>query len=147
MENKGYLRLATEDDTDLLFEWANEETVRKNSFSTEPIIYKNHQEWIHRIMNDENEKIFIFYFGEEPVGQVRVSVRDTVATVGYSIAAKYRSQGYGRAMLLLLEEQLKDFYPDVNRIRAEVKSDNVASMKVFEKTNYCERCLVFEKNI
>lgn len=147
MKNDGYLRPATEDDLDLLFEWANEKTVRSNSFTTELIAYGDHQEWFHRVMSDKNECIFIFCHEEKPVGQVRVTVRDDVAIVSYSIAVQYRLRGYGRKMLLLLEEQLKYVYPEVAKIRAEVKSDNVASIRVFEELNYCERCLVFEKKV
>ena len=42
--NLQYLRLAAEDDTELLFQWANEALVRKNSFSGEKILYSQH--WI-----------------------------------------------------------------------------------------------------
>ena len=147
MKNEAYLRLATEDDMELLFEWVNEENVRKNSFSSNPISYEEHQEWFHRVINDKKEKMFIFYYREQPVGQVRASIEDSIAVVGYSIAVQYRMQGYGKMMLLLLEKSLKDICPNVVKISAEVKPDNVASIKVFEQLDYSERCLVFEKNI
>lgn len=38
----GYLRDAVERDVDLLFQWANDESVRKNSFSTQDISYNDH---------------------------------------------------------------------------------------------------------
>ena len=41
----GYLRLAEMEDMDLLFTWANEEMVRKNSFSTRKITYEEHVIW------------------------------------------------------------------------------------------------------
>ena len=34
---RGYLRRATESDVNMLFIWANDEMVRQNSFSKEPI--------------------------------------------------------------------------------------------------------------
>ena len=41
MENI-YLRVADASDMDLIFQWANEPLVRKNSFSTREITYKEH---------------------------------------------------------------------------------------------------------
>lgn len=142
-----YLRNATDADVDLLYRWVNEDNVRKNSFSTDFVSYKSHQEWFNKIMNNKDEKIFIFCVNGHPIGQIRVSMKATVAVVVYSIAVQYRLRGYGKMMLLLLERKLKDVYPYVTQIRAEVKPNNVASIKVFETLNYDEKYLIFEKNI
>ena len=49
-----YLRDATEQDRDLLFQWTNDEEVRKNSFSMEKIAYKEHCRWFDKMMQNEN---------------------------------------------------------------------------------------------
>ena len=41
----GYLRQADEKDMDLIFQWANEPVVRKNSFTIDMIAYEEHKEW------------------------------------------------------------------------------------------------------
>lgn len=146
-EQEVSLRLATERDMELLFHWANDKSVRKNSFSTEQISYECHQEWFHKVMGDTNEVLFILCVGEQPVGQTRITIKEDTAMVGYSIAEQYRSQGYGKKMLLLLEKYLKECYTDVKKIRAEVKPNNAASVKVFEALGYDGECLVFEKDI
>ena len=43
--NKLYLRTADENDMDLLFQWANDPDVRKNSFHSEPISYETHKKY------------------------------------------------------------------------------------------------------
>ena len=45
-----YLRKATIEDMDLLFQWANDPVVRKNSFSTAEISYEEHTKWYHNLL-------------------------------------------------------------------------------------------------
>ena len=45
-----YLRKATIEDRDLLFQWANDPLVRKNSFSTAEIAYEEHVDWYNRVL-------------------------------------------------------------------------------------------------
>ena len=52
--SKVYLRAANSDDTDLLYRWANDPVVRKNSFNTDRILYENHVMWFNRIIEDPN---------------------------------------------------------------------------------------------
>lgn len=141
------LRKATKDDIDLLFLWANDAVVRANSFSSEPILFEHHKEWFDEQLHDMNTMIYIYLFNEQPVGQVRINISGKVATVGYSIDEKYRMQGHGKTMLRLLEGQLKEDYPFVEKIRAEVKGENAASIHAFRAVGYDDKCLVFEKRI
>lgn len=45
MEFMVNLRKAEQSDMDLLFEWANDPAVRKNSFRSDPIPYADHVKW------------------------------------------------------------------------------------------------------
>jgi len=103
-----YLRKAEERDVDLLFRWANDESVRQNSFHTEPIPYEDHKKWYAEKLKSNNSIIYIYYSGGESVGQVRVDVEGNIGTINYSIDGAYRSQGHGKKMLSLVEATAKE---------------------------------------
>lgn len=141
------LVLATQDDMDLLYEWTNDEEVRKNSFSTEKIPYENHVKWFHRLLECEDCKQYIYYVDDIAVGQVRVTIENDKAEIGYSICASGRGKGHAKKMLQLLREQLKRDCPEVKILVAKVKPENIASQKVFLGLGYEETYRQYEIEI
>lgn len=131
-----YLRKATVEDMDLLFEWANDPVVRSNSFHSEPIPYESHKQWYADIMSDVNVLQFILMDDEIPVGQIRLNIEGTEAEIGYSIAAAYRGKGYGHRILKLIVEEVEKNNPEIQTLVAKVKPDNTASKKLFESEGY-----------
>lgn len=142
-----YLRIATEEDMDLLFEWANEASVRANSFSTSMIPYEEHKSWYKRIMSRTDCRQYIYMYGGQAVGQIRVSVSEDVAEVSYSICAGMRGMGHGKNMLQCLSRQMKCDYPQVQKLVAKVKPGNTASAKAFSDTGYIKKYEVYELDI
>ena len=59
-----HFRKVTMKDMDLLYQWANEETVRKNSFCIGRIEYTDHVKWFKAKYNDTNCIIFIIMNNE-----------------------------------------------------------------------------------
>ena len=131
-----YLREATLQDMDLIYEWANDPLVRNNSFNSEPIPYETHVKWYDRIMSDESVLQFILMDEDIPVGQIRLNIDGDEAEIGYSIASDYRGKGYGHKVLQLVAEEVKKKYPDIRCLVAKVKPENIASSKLFEHEGY-----------
>lgn len=142
-----YLRQATPEDMDLLFHWANEPLVRKNSFSTAEISYEEHKAWYQNLMKREDCRQYIYMHGDEPVGQARVTISGTEAEIGYSICAEKRHMGYGKRVLQLLCRQVAEDFPELKKLTGKVKSDNMASRKAFINAGYKEKYTVFEMEI
>lgn len=142
--NMGYLRDAIESDVDLLFEWANEEAVRKNSFSTSEIAYSDHIKWFKNILTKDNEKQYIFMYENQPAGQIRIKINEQEAEIGYSICVEKRKLGLGKEMIALLYQKVKQDYPNIKRLTAKVKPDNTASQKVFSDTGYALKFYAYE---
>ena len=142
-----YLRTATEEDMDLLFEWANEASVRANSFSTARISYEEHKAWYKKMMSREDCRQYIYMHDRQAVGQVRVSVFGTEAEIGYRVCAGMRGMGHGKNMLRLLYEQMKCDYPKVQKLIAKVKPGNTVSQKAFSDTGYTKKYEVYELDI
>lgn len=120
----------------LLFDWANEEEVRKNSFSTDEIIWEDHRAWYQKLLTDKSRKLYVFYRDGEPIGMIRYDITDACARISYSIAKNFRHRGYGRTMVNQAEKMLQIENPQIQLITAEVKPDNTASMRIFEGLGY-----------
>ncbi len=131
-----YLREATLEDIDLIFRWANDPIVRKNSFNSNPILYDNHVAWYHRMMEDDSVLQFVLMEDDEPVGQIRLTVEKDEAEIGYSIALNHRGKGYGHRILQLTEEEMKKHHPEIKRLIAKVKPENEASNRLFQSEDY-----------
>lgn len=138
MQEKLYLRSATIDDLNILFEWVNESTVRHNSFNTNIISMDEHKAWLKRVLADMDTKLFILQQNDTPVGQVRLVFNGDTWQISYSISPAYRGQGYGKIILQLAENELIRDNHVGEKLYAEVKKDNIASQRIFKKLGYGE---------
>ncbi|NMF03283.1 GNAT family N-acetyltransferase [Clostridium beijerinckii] len=127
---------ASKEDYDLLFNWVNDEEVRKNSFNPEKILYSNHIKWFNNMINSDKCIIFILKLKNTPVGQVRIAIERNFAIISYSLDKSYRGKGLTTTMLSLLEKEVKNNRININKLIAFVKLENIASQKVFEKLKY-----------
>ena len=135
-----HLRPADAQDCRFLYDLRNDPLVRTSSFHTEEIPYEQHQKWYEQKRKNENCRIYILEDAGAPVGQVRADrdERGESAEISYAIAEWARGNGYASWMLAAAEEQLseKGF---CRELLAEVKNDNIASQKVFQKLGYEEQ--------
>lgn len=134
------LRKADNTDMDLLFEWANDDTVRKNAFHTEKIPYEDHVRWFSRMMADETVYQYILCEAGVPIGQIRLNVEKESGVIDYSICAAERGKGYGIELLRLLRRQVADDkISGVTKITGLVKYENAASAKAFERCGFSKK--------
>lgn len=141
------IRRATLDDLDLLYQWSNDLEVRNNSFSLEHISYEEHCEWFNRIMHDDHIYQYILMDNDLLVGQIRLNINGDEAEISYSIAKEYRGKGYGRKILQLIQEEVSSSIPEVKKLIAKVKPDNIPSNKLFSSENYDPTYILYSKNI
>lgn len=123
--------LATIKDAELLYEWVNDKEVRQNSFNSDEISWEGHRKWFEKKLEDKNSKIFIFYEEDKPVGQMRLDKINSQWFIDYSIAKEFRGQGYGAKMVNSIKDTVNE-----SPLIAEVKSENKASAKTFEKCGF-----------
>lgn len=128
-----YLRKANERDKKILFDWVNESETRVNSFHQEKISWEEHSGWYDRMMQAEDVLLYIAMDFMKPVGQVRLNIEDDAGRISYSVDEECRGDHLGQKMLALLE---KEAAGKVTRLVAEVKPDNMASRRIFEKLGY-----------
>ena len=141
------LREATSQDMDLLYEWANDSLVRKNSFNQKPISYNDHKIWFEKMMCNPDTKQFILLVDKKPVGQARITIDGEKAEIGYSIASDERGKGYGHSIINLLVDKVSSDYANITCLVAKVKPENGASRRLFESEKFENTFLCYELNI
>lgn len=127
-------RNATIDDAKLLFDWANDETVRANSYQSEKIDFESHCNWLENKLESSNHLFLIAQIQNEDAGLIRYTIQKDHTVVGISIAKPYRGKGLAPKMLL---ESAKDYFKtNTLPIFAYIKETNAPSIKSFEKAGY-----------
>lgn len=143
-----FLREATERDCSLFFQWANDDDVRRNSFSPRKVELQNHIAWFNNKLNSEQSKLFVLMKNETPVGQARLDNEGGYWVVDYSIDSKFRGHGLGTVMVKKLMDTR------IRPLRAIVKKTNGASLRVFQSNGFLpeegfvngEDVCIFHKN-
>lgn len=148
MCNKYYYRYATEDDVDLIYNWANEKAVRENSFCSDKIQYEEHIEWYKRLLEDKEHNIqLILMCDDTPVGQCRLRVEGSRAEMGISVDKEYRGTGVGNAIMTCACDWVRENRPDIKTIIARIKPKNEASMKAVMNAGFHETYRNFEYDL
>ena len=108
-ERRLYLRPVELSDARLLFRWRNEKATRANSLHSEELIYEDHVRWLENVLGTTKAQYFFILMADlVPVGQIRLAVENKMALISYSIDAAHRGRGYGRTILQMAEETLRD---------------------------------------
>lgn len=146
------LRHVEENDIELIFNWSNDNEVRKNSFHTETIKWEEHVNWFKNIIENKNVYFFILENDGRPIGQIRITFeKNDEGIISFSISKEFRGFGFGKEILRLAEEQLNKINVKCQLIGL-VKKDNIASRKSFIKNRYTEikmdeNSMKYEKHI
>lgn len=132
------VRRVTEDDCELLLEWANDPQVRRSAFSEATIDIEAHQAWFTQSLADAENCIIFIVMTEDghPVGQTRFNRKEDGAWhIDYSVASAMRGQGLGSRVLLLgLQELARLCGPAM--VVGWVKAGNDRSLHVFKKLGF-----------
>lgn len=133
MVNDNYELLhATDNDCDLLFQWANDKDVRLNSFNSKSIDYEEHVKWFKSKIESNDSIIYLFKVYNDKVGLVRLDKIETnTYIINYSIAKEHREKGYATELLKLIKGKYEK-----SLLIGKVKKENTASIKAFIKAKY-----------
>ena len=150
MKNNSELVKASFENSKLLYDWAMDKEVRKNSFNSDEFSYESHCKWLEKQLNNKDCDIFLFKVNDEFVGQTRLYYEDNEAIINYSIAKEHRGKGNALLMIEKVIEYVFQNNISIDTFVAEVKLDNIPSIKVFEKLNFSKKKegskYVFRKN-
>jgi UDP-2,4-diacetamido-2,4,6-trideoxy-beta-L-altropyranose hydrolase len=140
------IRQATEQDSQHLFEWRNDPTIRLASKNNAPISWRDHQRWLGVVGIDKDRELLIGSINNKPVGVVRFDKEGDVAEVSIYLVPVGETLGYGNNLLLSAERWLKANRPDIKSIRASVLGNNIASNNLFLRLNYRKHMILYQKD-
>jgi RimJ/RimL family protein N-acetyltransferase len=145
------------EDCGLVWEWANDPTIRAASFSSDSIPWQQHLAWFTSKLADPNCVLYIALVDDNRVGQVRYQLEGREATISVSLAPEWRRRGYGSAVIwhasrLVLETT------DASRIIAYLRPENTVSVQAFARAGFrpngaatvqgqAALCFVLEKDL
>ena len=121
------LRQVTIQDADVLLEWRNDDETRKASHNTEKVSRASHVEWLSKSLKNNNRKLFIAEENNIAVGTVRTDLDEGVWEISWTTAPDARGRKVAQRMVKIVIKEIKE------PIRAEIKTNNIASIKVAER--------------
>ena len=140
--NEYILRALEPDDLDTLYDTENDKSLWKYSNTSSPFsthslkkfIENSHLDIIEHkqvrlVLSDKNNLPFGF------IDLFKYDMTNKRAGVGIIIFEKYRSRGLGSISLDLIENYVKKYIP-IHQLYANISSENIESIKLFEKHNY-----------
>ena len=131
---KEQLRQLHKRDLNLLFEWRNHPTVRRNSFDTSEIYWKDHEKWFVDVLNNEKIISYILEVYSKPVGVIRFDfIAQEVAKINYLIDPTQHGKGYGTKIVQLGVPIMFKNRLNLKKVFGLVLKENLASIKIFRK--------------
>lgn len=137
------IRSAVHTDSQLLFNWRNDEATRSASLNTAVINFEDHAEWFDRALS--NRDIFIFIAEclgneDEQIGTTRFEIdeKSSSATVSINLAPGARGLGLSGEILEGSMVKFQELVTTPIRLHAQVRVDNLASLRLFAKAGFYE---------
>jgi UDP-2,4-diacetamido-2,4,6-trideoxy-beta-L-altropyranose hydrolase len=141
------LRAATAADSNSLFEWRNDPSVRAASRIPDVIDLDTHQGWVNSVVNSSDRILLIGECEGSPVGVVRFDLRGPEAEISIYLVPGPHPPGLGRSLLQCAERWLAANRPAIIRIRARVLAGNERSARLFLGTGYQIEVTDYSKRI
>jgi UDP-2,4-diacetamido-2,4,6-trideoxy-beta-L-altropyranose hydrolase len=130
------IRPVNSDDLSLLFSWANDPEVRKNSFNTASIPMEIHSNWFNIKLNNPGSKLYIVEVQGQPAAHIRFELSGHTAVISYLISDAFRGKGLGHEVLQKGVKELVKDTPAIKQIEGLVQKSNIASVRAFEKADF-----------
>lgn len=144
MEREGLrIRALEDDDINDLFKWRNHPEVRKKSFNTLILSWNEHERWFKVKKEDPNTKIYLACRNEQKIGSIRFEDRGEAIKVSVMLNPDFLGKGLGSEVIKLGTERFIEEENSDKPIHAEIKKDNIASFKAFQKAGYRESHVVY----
>lgn len=135
--NNLFLRKATLQDSQQIFELSNQEYVRKYSINQKPILWETHQNWYKKVLSSKQYLFLIVTdHSNQVLGQIRYERITNHAVISISLSGrligKKVSQPLIQQSLMIIQQEWKD----IREIKAYISNENVASKKTFERVRF-----------
>lgn len=115
-----------------IFEIANDDEVRKNSFNSQKIKLEDHKNWFKKMLNDDSVEFFVLEYNGNIIGQLRFDFDEQYPVISISLNKKYRGLGLSK---YLLAKGMK-YLGESDKIVAYIKPENFKSISFFKSMGF-----------
>ncbi len=130
------MRLAAQEDSELIFEWRNHRDTRRYFFDPSPVDPEAHKAWFSAALKNPSRYLLIGEdASERDVGVVRFDQEGNSADIAIFLVPNRHGEGLGILLLEAAVTWLKES-STVTHIRAEVLAKNTASLKMFAAAGF-----------
>lgn len=140
-----HIRRAVMDDCDSVYKWRNAEETRRHIFDDKPIPLDAHRSWFCSTLNNPTRALLIGEINNKPVGVLRYDFTANEALISVYLVPGGQGQGVGSQLIRCGSQWIRDNYPNIRTINAEIFKDNVASLRAFESAGYKEHHAIFKE--
>lgn len=128
-----HIREATQDDREVIWEWANDPETRAQSFDRSAIPWRDHVAWFEGVLADEY-RILVVGCDPEPVGMVRFDIDGDDATISVNLAPTSRGRGLGVRLITEATAWFHERHPMA--VTAWIRPTNLSSVRAFDRAGY-----------
>ena len=129
------------DHKELLFEWSNDVMTRENSISSEKIQLEEHNEWMKKMLENEEIKCHIFLQKGREVGMLRIDPFSLGNRISFSVDKRERGKGIGSKIIMFAINQYSN-----SPLFADVLLTNSSSQAIFKKFGFKEINRFYKNN-
>lgn len=130
------LRILDASDMEDLYSWRNHPLVRKKSFRSDPLSWEEHQRWFKRKSESPDTTIYIGYYQGNKVGMIRFDNGSESIKVSVMMSPDFMGRNLGSKLIQLGVKTIMETKGLGRIITAEIKKNNIASIKAFEKAGF-----------
>jgi len=141
------LRKAVSEDCRSIFLWRNAHDTRKHSSNSNVIEWDDHQKWFSHTLQNKDRLLLIGEIENKPIGVLRFDLENNQAVINIYLVPGLYGNGLGTRLLQAGMDWLCITIPDINKIVANVKPENIPSKKMFERAGYKECEITYEYDI
>ena len=129
------VRLAEQEDCDEILEWRNDDVTRSMSYDGAIVDYPAHKGWFDKSLENKQRVLVVGVEGENKVGVVRYDNDGAEIEVSINLNPKIRGKSFGQKLLTKSESFIPPNWRML-KLLAEIKEENIASIKTFERSGY-----------
>jgi UDP-2,4-diacetamido-2,4,6-trideoxy-beta-L-altropyranose hydrolase len=130
------IRPAAAEDSGAVFSLSNEPGVRAGSINSGPISFSEHELWFSRQLKDPALLFLVALLRDTLAGQIRFRLEADEATVSISVRPDCRKLGMAGALMRAGLERLRTRFPAAAKVKALIKRENAASLRLFERAGF-----------
>ncbi len=119
-------------DAKFLFELRNLDSNRMQFRNPDKVAWESHLPWIEKFLSNHRNRMYVFSLKSEKIGMFRV---DESGDVSVSLMDEFKGRGFGSEIIRQGSDQYLHDFPEALLV-AEIKVENAASVKAFEKAGY-----------